>query len=53
MTWRTRRRVPWKLGAEVLLPPEAVNNGEAAILADPTGAPFGVQQWPRPEGGDR
>ena len=42
-----------ELGAEVLLPPEAVSNGEAAILADPTGAPFGVQQWPRPEGGDR
>ena len=42
-----------ELGAEVLLPPEAVNNEEAAILADPTGAPFGVQQWPRPEGGDR
>ena len=42
-----------ELGAEVLLPPEAVNNGEAAILADPTGAPFGVQQWPRPGGGDR
>jgi len=42
-----------ELGAEVLLPLEAVNNGEAAILADPTGAPFGVQQWPRPEGGDR
>jgi len=42
-----------ELGAEVLLPAEAVNNGEAAILADPTGAPFGVQQWPRPEGGDR
>ena len=42
-----------ELGAEVLLPPEAVNNGEAAILADPTGAPFGVQQWPRPEGGER
>lgn len=41
------------LGAEVLLPPEAVANGEAAILADPTGAPFGVQQWPRPEGGER
>ena len=40
-------------GGEVLLPPEAVNNGEAAILADPAGAPFGVQQWPRPEGGDR
>ena len=42
-----------ELGAEVLLPPDAVANGEAAILVDPTGAPFGVQQWPRPEGGDR
>ena len=42
-----------ELGAELLLPPEAVSNGEAAILADPTGAPFGVQQWPRPGGGDR
>ncbi len=42
-----------ELGAEVLLPPEVVNHGEAAILVDPTGAPFGVQQWPRPEGGDR
>jgi predicted enzyme related to lactoylglutathione lyase len=41
-----------ELGAEVLLPPEAVANGEAAILVDPTGAPFGVQQWPRPSGGD-
>jgi len=41
------------LGAGVLLPPDAVANGEAAILVDPTGAPFGVQQWPRPEGGDR
>ena len=42
-----------ELGASVLLPAEAVNNGEAAILSDPTGAPFGVQQWPRPGGGDR
>jgi len=41
------------LGARVLLPPEAVRNHEAAILIDPTGAPFGVQQWPRPEGGHR
>jgi len=41
------------LGGQVLLPPEAVANHEAAILIDPTGAPFGVQQWPRPEGGDR
>ncbi len=42
-----------ELGAEILLPPEAVNHREAAVLVDPTGAPFGVQQWPRPEGGDR
>ena len=42
-----------ELGAEVLLPPAAVANEEAAILVDPTGAPFGLQQWPRPEGGDR
>jgi predicted enzyme related to lactoylglutathione lyase len=42
-----------ELGAEVLLPPDAVANHEAAILVDPTGAAFGVQQWPRPEGGDR
>jgi len=42
-----------ELGAEVVLPPDAVENGEAAILIDPTGALFGVQQWPRPEGGDR
>jgi predicted enzyme related to lactoylglutathione lyase len=42
-----------ELGARVLLPPEAVRNAEAAILVDPAGAPFGIQQWPRPEGGDR
>ena len=42
-----------ELGARVLLPPDAVKNGEAAILVDPTGAPFGIQQWPRPQGGDR
>lgn len=42
-----------ELGAQVLLPPDAVMNHEAAILIDPTGAPFGVQQWPRPQGGDR
>jgi predicted enzyme related to lactoylglutathione lyase len=41
------------LGAQVLLAPDAVAHGEAAILVDPTGAPFGVQQWPRPEGGER
>ncbi len=42
-----------ELGGKVLLPPEAVRNGEAAILVDPTGAPFGIQEWPRAEGGDR
>lgn len=42
-----------ELGGKVLLPPEAVLNGEAAILVDPTGAPFGIQEWPRAEGGDR
>ena len=42
-----------ELGGKVLLPPEAVRNGEAAILVDPTGAPFGIQEWPRTEGGDR
>ncbi|MDP2481962.1 MAG: VOC family protein [Candidatus Palauibacterales bacterium] len=42
-----------ELGGRVLLPPEAVRDGEAAILVDPEGAPFGIQQWPRPGGGDR
>ena len=42
-----------ELGGTVFLPPEAVRNGEAAILIDPTGAPFGIQEWPRVEGGDR
>lgn len=40
------------LGASVFLPPDAVRNSEASILIDPTGAPFGVQQWPRPQGGE-
>jgi predicted enzyme related to lactoylglutathione lyase len=42
-----------ELGARVLLPPDAVRNREAAILIDPAGAPFGVQQWPRPQRGER
>lgn len=41
------------LGGTVFLPPEAVRNGEAAILIDPSGAPFGIQEWPRVQGGDR
>lgn len=40
------------LGARIVLSPDAVRNEEAAILVDPTGAPFGIQQWPR-AGGDR
>lgn len=42
-----------ELGGKILLAPEDVRNGEAAILIDPTGAPFGIQEWPRAEGGDR
>ena len=37
------------LGGQVLLRPEGVSHGGSAIIADPTGAAFGVQKWPPEE----
>ena len=34
------------LGGVVLLQPEGSSHGGSAIIADPTGAAFGVQKWP-------
>ncbi|WNJ18860.1 VOC family protein [Pontibacter sp. G13] len=34
-----------KLGGEVLIAPEASSN-RAAIVTDPSGAPFGIHKWP-------
>ena len=38
-----------KLGGRILLEPEGVRKGKVAIIADPTGAAFTVQQWPLTE----
>ena len=35
-----------ELGGRVLVSAEAASNGRAAILADPSGAAFGVHRWP-------
>ncbi len=40
-------RVP-ELGGEVILPPEAVRRGSAALIADPAGGIIAVQEWPLP-----
>jgi predicted enzyme related to lactoylglutathione lyase len=44
-----------KLGGTIIIAPEDVERMDAAIIADPSGAVFGIQQWPRPArpGGDR
>jgi predicted enzyme related to lactoylglutathione lyase len=39
------------LGGEVIIPPEAMVRGSAAVIADPTGAIFAVQEWPLPDEG--
>jgi hypothetical protein len=44
-------RVP-ELGGEVILPPEAISRGSAALIADPTGGIIAVQEWPMPNQGD-
>ncbi len=41
-----------ELGGEVILPPEAISRGGAALIADPTGGIIAVQQWPRPGQGE-
>ena len=45
------RRVP-ELGGEVILPPEAIRRGSAALIADPTGGVIAVQEWPLPDQSD-
>jgi hypothetical protein len=44
-----------KLGGTIIIAPKDVERMDAAIIADPSGAVFGLQQWPRPArpGGDR
>ena len=44
-----------QLGGEVIVGPDLVGRNDAAIVVDPSGAVFGLQQWPRPsvQGGDR
>ncbi len=37
-----------QLGGEVIIDPDVVGRHDAAIVADPAGAVFGLQQWPRP-----
>jgi len=43
------------LGGEVIVGPDVVGRHDAAIVADPSGAVLGLQQWPRPAApeGDR
>ncbi len=42
-----------RLGGEVLIAPDAMIRGSAAVMADPSGAIFAVQEWPVPdESGD-
>jgi hypothetical protein len=36
----------------VILPPEAISRGSAALIADPTGGIIAVQEWPLPNQGD-
>ena len=39
-----------ELGGKVLVQPSnAVRGGTAALIVDPTGAPFAMQQWPLPD----
>ncbi|MFV1986508.1 MAG: VOC family protein [Gemmatimonadota bacterium] len=41
------------LGGEVLIAPDVMIRGSAAVMADPSGAIFAVQEWPVPdESGD-
>jgi predicted enzyme related to lactoylglutathione lyase len=41
------------LGGELIIAPDAMIRGSAAVLADPSGAIFAVQEWPVPvEGAD-
>ncbi len=44
-----------QLGGDVIVAPDLVGRHDAAIVVDPSGAVFGLQQWPRPTlpGGDR
>lgn len=44
-----------QLGGEVIIDPDVVGRHDAAIVADPAGAVFGLQEWPRPPvaGGER
>jgi predicted enzyme related to lactoylglutathione lyase len=44
-----------QLGGEVIVGPDLVGRHDAAIIVDPSGAVFGLQQWPRPslQGGDQ
>ena len=37
-----------RLGGAIIIAPEDVERKDAAIVADPSGAVFGLQQWPRP-----
>jgi len=43
------RRVP-ELGGKVILAPEAIRLGSAALIADPMGGVIAVQEWPQGEG---
>ena len=40
------------LGGEVVITPEATRNGTAAVIVDPSGAAFAVQEWPAPSEGE-
>lgn len=37
------------LGGELLIAPDAMIRGSAAVMADPSGAIFAVQEWPVPD----
>jgi predicted enzyme related to lactoylglutathione lyase len=39
------------LGGELLVAPDAMIRGSAAVMADPSGAIFAVQEWPVPDEG--
>ena len=41
-----------ELGGKVILPPEAIRRGSAALIADPTGGIIAVQEWPLPGQGE-
>ena len=51
----TATREVENLGGTIIIAPEDVERKDAAIIADPSGAVLGLQQWPRPArpGGDR